>query len=60
LTRGNYKSLAELFNVPLDTKRLLNFLRKHDCHMPMSEARSATARVTNISGRPVLPRAASQ
>jgi DNA-binding NtrC family response regulator len=60
LTRGNYKSLAELFNVPLDSKRMLNFLRKHECHMPMRDLRSTPARVTEISARPSLPRAASQ
>lgn len=33
-TRGNYKMLVELFHIdPRDYKRLLNFLRKHDCHV---------------------------
>jgi transcriptional regulator with PAS, ATPase and Fis domain len=42
--RGNYKVLVALFNMPLtDYKRFLNFLRKHDCHMPFQRFRSAAA-----------------
>jgi DNA-binding NtrC family response regulator len=33
-TDDGYKSLAGLFNVPGDHKKLLSFLRKHDCHLP--------------------------
>ena len=33
-TRGGYKAVAALFNVPADHKRLLSFLRKHECHLP--------------------------
>jgi transcriptional regulator with PAS, ATPase and Fis domain len=45
-SRGNYKVLVSLFNMPpTDYKRFLNFLRKHDCHMPFQRFRSAaTAR----------------
>jgi hypothetical protein len=40
--RGNYKLLVQLFNMPpTDYKRFLNFLRKHDCHMPFQRFRSA-------------------
>jgi len=40
--RGNYKLLVSLFNMPpTDYKRFLNFLRKHDCHMPFQRFRSA-------------------
>jgi transcriptional regulator with PAS, ATPase and Fis domain len=40
--RGNYKLLVALFNMPpTDYKRFLNFLRKHDCHMPFQHFRSA-------------------
>src|SRR5205823_9940368 len=39
-TRGNYKMLLELFNMePSDYKRFLNFLRKHQCHMPFQQFR---------------------
>ncbi len=42
-TRGGYKAVAALFNVPGDHKRLLSFLRKHDCHLPDHELRVASA-----------------
>ena len=33
--RGNYKIVLRLFNMDTsDYKRFLNFLRKHDCHLP--------------------------
>lgn len=39
-TRGNYRILVELFNLPPgDYKRFLNFLRKHDCQMPFQHFR---------------------
>jgi transcriptional regulator with PAS, ATPase and Fis domain len=38
--RGNYKIVARLFNMePVDYKRFLNFLRKHDCQVPFREYR---------------------
>jgi len=38
--RGNYKIVTRLFNLePQDYKKLLNFLRKHDCHVPFKEYR---------------------
>lgn len=41
-TRGSYKLLLQLFNMkPEDYKRLLTFLRKHDCHMPFHTFRTA-------------------
>jgi DNA-binding NtrC family response regulator len=41
-TRGNYKMLIELFNMaPTDYKRFLNFLRKHQCHMPFQQFRTS-------------------
>jgi transcriptional regulator with PAS, ATPase and Fis domain len=43
-TRGNYKMLLDLFNMePTDYKRFLNFLRKHDCHMPFQKFRMSDA-----------------
>jgi transcriptional regulator of acetoin/glycerol metabolism len=39
-TRGDYKAVVGLFNMPpADHKRFLNFLRKHDCHMPFQMLR---------------------
>jgi transcriptional regulator with PAS, ATPase and Fis domain len=39
-TRGSYKALVQLFNLPArDYKRFLNFLRKHECHMPFQPFR---------------------
>jgi len=40
-TRGSYKTLVRLFNMePQDYKRFLNFLRKHNCHIPFQTYRS--------------------
>ena len=44
LTHGSYKGMAQLFNVPADYKRLLNFLRKYQCHLPIQEFRSISIR----------------
>jgi transcriptional regulator with PAS, ATPase and Fis domain len=42
-TKGNYRVLAELFNLPpTDYKRFLNFLQKHDCQMPFQRFRIAS------------------
>ena len=39
-TRGSYRSLVRLFNMPEeDYKRFLNFLRKHEAHLPIHEFR---------------------
>jgi hypothetical protein len=44
-TRGSYKQLVQLFNMaPEDYKRFLNFLRKHQCHMPFQRFRALPAR----------------
>ena len=38
--RGSYTVLTQLFNMePTDHKRFLNFLRKHQCHMPFHRYR---------------------
>ena len=40
-TRGNYKVLCKVWNLPEeDYKRLLNFLRKHGCHVRFQEFRN--------------------
>jgi DNA-binding NtrC family response regulator len=42
-TRGSYKDLLRLFNLPSrDYKRFLNFLRRHDCRMPLLRFRVRT------------------
>ena len=40
-TRGNYKGVARIFNLEGEGeyKKLLNFLRKHDCHIPFQNYR---------------------
>jgi transcriptional regulator with PAS, ATPase and Fis domain len=44
-TRGNYKMLVQLFNMPpTDYKRFLAFLRKHHCHMPFQSYRNSIPR----------------
>jgi transcriptional regulator with PAS, ATPase and Fis domain len=41
-TRGSYRGLLELFNLPSsDYKRLLSFLHQHDCHVPFQRYRAA-------------------
>jgi DNA-binding NtrC family response regulator len=43
-TSGSYRVLVELFNMPPgDYKRFLNFLRKHQCHMPFQQFRGGLA-----------------
>jgi len=50
-TGGSYKMLVELLNMkPTDYKRFLNFLRKHECHVPFERFRSARLR------RPATPK----
>jgi transcriptional regulator with PAS, ATPase and Fis domain len=40
MTRGSYKGTVRLFNMPdSDYKRFLNFLRKHEAHLPVHEFR---------------------
>jgi DNA-binding NtrC family response regulator len=44
-SRGSYKGLVRLFNMPdEDYKRFLNFLRKHEAHLPIHEFRMMTPR----------------
>ena len=40
-TRGSYRLLVELFNMPVeDYKRFLTFLKSHDCHVPFQQFRT--------------------
>jgi transcriptional regulator with PAS, ATPase and Fis domain len=44
-TSGSYKLLVELLNMqPTDYKRFLNFLRKHQCHVPFEPFRAVRKR----------------
>ena len=44
VTRGSYKLLVRLFNIPPnDYKRLLNFLRKNDCHVAFQAFRTISS-----------------
>jgi hypothetical protein len=50
-TRGSYKLLLELFNVRAgDYKKLLAFLRKHQCHLPFQRFRSISLSGGNLNG----------
>ena len=45
-TNGNYRTLVQLFNMPQkDYTRFVSFLRKHDCHLPFHQFRTAPARL---------------
>ena len=47
-TNGSYKLLIMLFNLPPGNyRRLLNFLRKHDCQIPFQHFRSLPAQPGN-------------
>jgi transcriptional regulator with PAS, ATPase and Fis domain len=55
-TRGSYRLVLQLFNMPPeDYKPFLNFLRKHQCHMPFFKFRclpSASASASNDVSEP--------
>jgi transcriptional regulator with PAS, ATPase and Fis domain len=55
-TRGSYKLVLQLFNMPAeDYKAFLNFLRKHQCHMPFFKFRCLPAQEAenqNATDRP--------
>ena len=56
-TSGSYRELVELFNMPpADYKRFLNFLRKHQCHMPFQQFRGTPARSEGTAPGPAAPR----
>jgi DNA-binding NtrC family response regulator len=51
-TRGNYKSLAQLFNVDeADCKRFLSLLRKHEYRVALQKVRSVPARSKRLNDR---------
>jgi DNA-binding NtrC family response regulator len=43
LSKGSYEQMARLFNVGRDHRKLVNFLRKHHCHLPEQDLRAAPA-----------------
>jgi transcriptional regulator with GAF, ATPase, and Fis domain len=50
-TRGSYRGLVRLFNMPPDDyRRFLHVLRKHDCHIPPLKFRSAAIRLMERAG----------
>ena len=50
-TRGSYRLVLQLFNVPAeDYKAFLNFLRKHQCHMPFFKFRCLPAQPAAAEG----------
>jgi hypothetical protein len=54
-TRGSYRGLVELLNMPPDDyKRFLNFLRKHHCHLPFQQFRSAMVRAPEPASSSVV------
>ena len=58
LTRGSYKSVAQLFNLPQsDYKRLLNFLRKYQCHLPIQDFRALPVQLPKPQSQPEARRA---
>jgi transcriptional regulator with PAS, ATPase and Fis domain len=47
-TRGSYRLVLQLFNMPPeDYKAFLNFLRKHQCHLPFFKFRCLTPPAAN-------------
>ena len=50
-TRGGYKAVATLFNIPEDHRRLVSFLRKHNCHMPEQDLHRAPATLDESRSR---------
>jgi len=48
-TRGGYKAVAALFNIPADHRRLVTFLRKHECHLPEFDLRRVPAELTHAA-----------
>ena len=53
-TGGSYKAVAALFNIPDDHRRLLSFLRKHNCHLPDHQMRQAPADLDQAMARRVI------
>ena len=59
-TRGSYRLVLQLFNMPAeDYKAFLNFLRKHQCHMPFFKFRCLPSPSASESAEaPAQPHAA--
>ena len=53
---GQLPDLVELFHMtPADYKRFLNFLRKHQCHMPFQQFRGGATRPEAAPATPTRP-----
>jgi DNA-binding NtrC family response regulator len=51
-TKGNYRALVATFNMPPDDyKKLLNFLRKYQCHVPFQGFRMAQANLDTTTSK---------
>jgi len=50
-TRGGYKTVAALFNVPADHRRLVTFLRKHSCHLPEYDPQAVQTKRSDPASR---------
>ena len=49
-TQGSYRALLRIFNLPAeDYKRLLSFLRQHDCQVPFQRFRVVNARTPVVA-----------
>jgi transcriptional regulator with GAF, ATPase, and Fis domain len=52
-TQGSYRALLDVFNLPAtDYKRVLSFLRQHDCHVPFQRFRGVRPRSAHAEPRP--------
>lgn len=57
-TRGSYKMLVQLFNMPAhDYRKFLAFLCKHQCHMPFQQFRNIAPQARSITAPPATRRA---
>jgi transcriptional regulator with PAS, ATPase and Fis domain len=51
-TQGSYRALLGVFNLPADDyKRVLSFLRQHDCHVPFQRFRGVGPRAAHADAR---------
>jgi transcriptional regulator with GAF, ATPase, and Fis domain len=52
-TQGSYRALLGIFNLPGgDYKRVLSFLRQHDCHVPFQRFRGVGPRAVHAETHP--------
>jgi hypothetical protein len=52
-THGSYRAMLALLNLPpTDYKRLLSFLRQHNCHVPFQSFREGRLRAADPDRQP--------